>query len=200
MKGQNLDFEALDRLPDPRKFFEDNYDKLANFLVDLENETILDTVMDPAQVGRAGDSSVLHNHDTVDLVEIPVDGAGQAEYGMAVIENYKWNNSVQKFVLVKRDTAGSAQVLENKRFGNDLENAILAKLSPLQRKKYTDYNGAVTWSFHTTLNKNYEQRLVVDAEATHPKKEDPSLSISAQVRIVRKADGVQIVVESASLR
>ena len=66
MKGQNLDFEALDRLPDPRKFFEDNYDKLANFLVDLENETILDTVMDPAQVGRAGDSSVLHNHDTVD--------------------------------------------------------------------------------------------------------------------------------------
>ncbi|NDD92897.1 hypothetical protein EBZ37_12510 [bacterium] len=129
-----------------------------------------------------------------------VQGLDESEYAMGVTAEHKWFNELTKLVIVKRSATSSVVTGESTRIGNDIENTVLAKLSAADRKKFIDYQGAVSWSFSVQRDPiSWAEKLIVVASSMHPKMDDPTLEITAKLVLKKQANGISIVAESAKL-
>lgn len=194
--GQKTDFEGLEAAQ--HEMTNDESEKLRNFVVDIEKDTILMTL--PAQEnGIRGNYNVhgLSNHLGTDLIEVPVQGLyaipGPALTAAIVMGGMKWNNWIAGLLIVSKDENG---LVKAKSYQSDLSEqlgkATEALLTAKQKKYYAENPNWLTISLKKNPTTGWT-RLVVEGTSYAPKSDAAGLSYSADLILtIVKGTTVQV--------
>lgn len=178
-----LDFEKIDALGYDVASETVNFDKVENFVVDLQTNTIL-TNMNNSEFADFTVSDVrFGNHYRVSLETLGVDGLEYNVDALAVIENSKWSSNFSKLLIINRtQLTPFTKVIDGTLFSVSLTNAI--------KKSITEDNIElfVTGSMNiVSIEKEYiaDEGLVskITLDFTFPRSEENSLKVEALVKL-----------------
>jgi hypothetical protein len=202
IEGQSIDFESLDSRPaDAEKFMHENYERTSSFLVDLETNSLLATLSQPALYGRLGDSYIPSNHDTLDVFSTDFQKDGEANDGplVFVIRGGKWSNEISELYQVDRSGGKATVIYQSKDIGDRIEQALLAKATAKERALWVNFHGAPNITIsrggnrYNPLDFSYENLRLI------PKKEDPGVTLKGSFDLAWKDGYLTVVAKSVKI-
>ncbi|MBC7712258.1 MAG: hypothetical protein H7177_02905 [Rhizobacter sp.] len=200
--GKKVDFEALDKSSEEEisKFLESS--TIVNYLVDLETNKILSTLdSEEAEYSIAGQR--YGNHFHIGLEKLEIDGIGYDLDAVAIIENWKWSNSITDLIIINKennDVNISLDMKDNK-FNSLVMNAVSKGLKkPAEIDMLA--NGAVSINdLHNEYLENIGSVVKLSISSEIPKGEEPVLEVEAtiQVTMVNGAPSVKLISISSKM-
>lgn len=181
--GQNLDFEKLDKMSMEEIEATIDLSKVKNFIVDLETNQIIDTIENEDFVSFNIGGMHFGNHYSVSLDKMRVENFPGSYDMTAVIENYKWSNSVTKIIAVESldqnqikttiiDASETFETLHNK-----LKESILEKNLDLFENGAFNIN-----NMETKFIENVGEVTELSLDYCFPKSDKNALEVIAQVK------------------
>lgn len=186
------DFEKFDQLGDeaPARLLKKKGKRVKNFIVQLETNTILETIGGEKVDGRVGGAYLEESDYNIAIAPVPAKGLDYRQRLLLVLSNEKNNRVVSKMLVIMEGDGQATQVnARDVRFNALFENAVANRLSAshlarLQTSPFRDL------AIHATPANPYE---TADFEV---KLSDPStesvLTISGTMQITMKAGLPQI--------
>lgn len=194
--GQKLDFEKIEETEKQADdFVRENDQKIHNFLVDLETNTIvLDlSSADPEFLDFRIGGIRYGNHFSLGVQTLDVEGLGFDHDAVAVMSYNKWSSGISQVVITNRET--KVTLVQNINGVNEkLETEIRKKLTKEQAAIFD--NGARELQLERTSLDKYGNVSLITISAYRPKSEGPTLDIKAYVRFEMKDKKLQINVLS----
>ena len=217
VKGQSVDFEALDhKTPEEIADFESK-SKIVNYVVEIENNLIISEINNEDMLDYRIAGSRRGNHYSVGTEKIAINNLDYDKEAFAVVQNYKWSNEISNLYIMKRGDMGISTVLNlaGGKFDEMLKTAIL---KDLKKKDQIDLfkNGSTSITKFEEINfATKEKAKVIDVdrdplltgrvmikatkftmETEIPKGNGGLLTIQAIVDIETTATGVSLYVLS----
>jgi len=130
VKGQKVDFEALDhKTPEEITDFE-NKSKIINYVVEIENNIILSEIESDDMLDYRIAGHRHGNHYSATTEKISINNLDYDKEAFAVVQNYKWSNEISNLFIMSRGDEGPSILLnlDKGKFDEMLKTAILKDL------------------------------------------------------------------------
>ena len=181
--GTSLNFEKLDTLSDLEIEKVLDFSSIRNYVVDLQTNEILTTIENGDMVIFNIGNIHYGNHYNLSIDKLAIQGTGYGIDSLAVIESYKWFNTIPKILLIDTNAVKLKTVEINaaetiKLLKDKLKQAIL----PINMDLYE--NGAENFTkIETIFLENNGEVNVISLDYEFPKQDKSALQVIVTVKL-----------------
>ena len=191
VRDKKIDFEALDLKSEAEITDFENKSKIVNYVVELENNTILAELKNDDELLDYRIAGTRHgNHFSVGTKAITINNLDYDSDAFVVIQNYKWGNEIKNLFIVKRaDNGGVSTTLNlgDGKFDKLLSDAILKDLRKKDQAQFFK-DGSNTIQKIEPINftsKKGDNKTIIKAT-----------QITIGTEIPKSADGKELIVQA----